>query len=109
MSGNNMGKESMTLEDIQEQHRQYAEIIGVENLMKLSEVYGGDSIYVPKMKNLLKNKTYGMIYDEFDGGNIKQLEKKYDVSKATIYKIIRNKIRKKKPIEGQMSISDFGL
>lgn len=91
MSVNRMEKETLTLEDIQERHRQYAEIVGVENLMKLSEVYGGENIYVPKMKNLLKNKTYGMIYDEFDGGNIKQLENKYDVSKSTIYKIIRNK------------------
>ena len=38
--------EELTLDDLQEQHRQYAEVIGIDNLLRLSDTYGGTSIYI---------------------------------------------------------------
>ena len=40
--------EELTLDDLQEQHRQYAEVIGIDNLLRLSDTYGGTSIYIPQ-------------------------------------------------------------
>lgn len=105
----------LTMDDLQKQHREYAEVIGIDNLLKLSDNFGGTRIYIPKRKELEKHKTYSMIYEEFDGGNIAELTRKYDVCEATVYKIIADKLeeaRKKRKreqwdISGQMSITDF--
>ena len=67
-----MGKDrKLRLDDLKEQHREYAELIGVENFIHLSEVYGGTTIYIPKMDDLLKNSRYAAIMQEFDGTNIR--------------------------------------
>ena len=36
--------ESLTVDDLQEQHRGIAEAVGVEGLISLTDVYGGSSI-----------------------------------------------------------------
>ena len=82
----------LTLDDLQEQHREYAEVIGVDNLLKLSDTFGGTSIYIPQRKELEKNKVYSRIYKEFNGSNLQELTQKYGVSKSTVYKIVGDKI-----------------
>ncbi|MCM1121812.1 MAG: hypothetical protein NC416_04445 [Eubacterium sp.] len=110
-----LNRHELTLDDLQEQHREYAEVIGVDNLLKLSDNFGGTKIYIPKRKELEKNKIYNMIYEEFDGSNISELTKKYDVCEATVYKIISDKLeearekrrRERQNLPGQMSLIDF--
>ncbi len=80
----------LTIEDLQEQHRDFAEALGMENLIKLSEHFGGTSIYVPQKRELVKQRVYGMIRKEYDGTNIKDLASKYDVSESTVYNVIRD-------------------
>ena len=109
MAGDRINKEQLTLEDLQEQHRQYAEIIGIENLLRLADVYGGTSIYIPQRRELVKNRIYNMIYKEFDGSNIEQLTRKYGVSKSTIYKIVQDKIGRAGPLPGQLTFADIGI
>ncbi len=98
----------LTLDDLQEQHREYAEVIGVDNLLKLSDTFGGTSIYIPQRKELEKNKVYSRIHKEFDGSNLQELTQKYGVSKSTVYKIVSDKVgRGAWNIPGQMSIMDL--
>ena len=106
--------EELTIEDLQEQHRQYAEVIGLDNLIALSKAFGGGSIYVPQTRELIKNRLYNSIFQEFDGGNIKPLAAKYGVSESTVYNIVREKILRgtarreaAQNIEGQMNILDY--
>lgn len=94
--------EELTLDDLQEQHRQYAEVIGIDNLLRLSDTYGGTSIYIPQRRELLKNRTYNAIYREFDGSNVDQLVKKYGVSKSTIYKIVGDRLGRGGQLPGQI-------
>ncbi len=103
--------ESITCEDLQEQHKEIAEIIGIQNLIALSKHFGGTQIYIPQMEQLIKNVKYKAITEEFNGCNIKYLAKKYGVSESTIYRLIRDKIvtNSVKQIEGQMDFSDFGV
>lgn len=108
-----MGEEkkrgALTLDDLQEQHRRYAEIIGIENLLALADEYGGTSIYIPQRRELEKNRIYNQIYREFDGGNMDQLTRRYGVSKSTIYKIVQDKLGRAGNIPGQMSFADLGM
>ena len=80
----------LTIEDLQEQHRDFAEALGMENLIKLSEHFGGTSIYVPQKRELVKQRVYGLIRKEYDGTNIKELASRYDVSESTVYKVVRD-------------------
>lgn len=98
----------LTLDDLQQQHREYAEVIGLDNLIKLADTFGGSSIYIPQTKELVKNKIYNNIYKEFDGSNLQELTQKYGVSKSTVYKIVQDKIGKCTwNLPGQMSIFDW--
>ena len=100
--------EGLTLDDLQEQHREYARIIGLDNLLKLADTFGGTSIYIPQKRELLKNKIYADIYKEFDGSNLPELTQKYGVSKSTVYKIVRDKVGHCSwSIPGQMSIAEW--
>lgn len=103
--------ESLTLSDLQENHREIAEVVGIEGMLKLCKAFGGSGIYIPQQKELVKNKVYSNIYKEYNGSNIKSLAAKYDVSEATVYNIVRNRISKgaTHKLEGQMSIADFDL
>lgn len=103
-----INKEELTLDDLQQQHREYAEVIGLDNLLKLSDNFGGTSIYIPQRRELVKNKVYAAIYKEFDGSNLPELIQKYGVSKSTIYKIVQDKVGHCSwSIPGQMSILDW--
>lgn len=103
--------ESMELKDLQENHRQIAEAVGIQGLISLCEVFGGSGIYIPQPKELIKNKVYQNIYEEFNGSNIKELANKYDVSESTVYNVVREKLTKgvSKSLPGQMSITDLAL
>lgn len=103
--------ENITCEDLQEQHRELAEIIGIKNLVALSKRFGGTQIYIPQTEQLLKNVKYKAIMEEFNGDNIRQLARKYEVSERTVYRLIKDKIvtNSVRQIEGQLDFSDFGI
>lgn len=103
-----LNRHELTLDDLQEQHREYAKIIGLDNLLKLSDAFGGTTIYIPQRRELEKNKVYNQIYKEFDGRNLQELTQKYGVSKSTVYKIVGDKIGHASwSIPGQMSFMDL--
>lgn len=79
------------LEDLNDEYKDIAEIIGIENLLKLSKHLGGSQFYIPQTDKLIKNTTYKLIKEEFNetGANIKKLANKYSVSESTVYRIIR--------------------
>lgn len=104
--------ESLRIEDLQEQHKGIAEAVGIDGLISLTDVFGGSSIYIPQKRELVKNKIYGMILEEYDGTNIKELAVRYGVCESTVYNIVRDKIVKgsaRRQIEGQLSLADIGI
>lgn len=103
----------LTIEDLQEQHKDFAEVLGMENLIRLSEHFGGTSIYVPQRRELVKQRVYGMIRKEYDGTNIKELASKYEVSESTVYNVVRDilmrgaeKREAKYNIPGQINLAE---
>lgn len=98
-------KAEIQLKELKEPHREIAQVIGVENLIRLSEIYGGTTLYIPKPGEILKNRRYAALIEEFDGSNIKYLARKYHVSERTIYRLVKEMpiSSKEKPMEGQIS------
>ena len=78
--------------DLPEKYREIAEVIGIDNLIKLSRVFGGSHFYVPKEDAIIKEKVHKTIFMEFDGTNKRQLASKYHVSESTVYNIVKNRI-----------------
>lgn len=66
--------------------------IGLENLLKLSDMFGGDHFYIPKRDSLLRPIRNEQICQEFDGRNHLELSKKYGVSVNTIRQIDRKSV-----------------
>lgn len=65
-----------------------AEEIGVENLLKLSRIVGGDYFYMPIESGLLRQLRNKKIVEEYNGYNIREIAKKYDISRRMVYKIL---------------------
>lgn len=101
----------LELDDLQEQHREIAESIGMKCFLELVKTFGGSSIYIPQMREVTKMRVYRKIAEEFDGANIKALASKYEVSESTVYNVVRDQIKKgehkNQAIPGQMSIADL--
>ena len=76
-------------------HKEYVELIGIENLIILSHVFGGSNIYIPKEKELQKREIYKKIVKEFTGENTKELAEKYCISERTVYRMIKKYKEKK--------------
>lgn len=102
----------LTINDLQEQHKLIAQTVGVDGLKRLTDVFGGTALYIPQKRELVKNKVYSMILDDYDGTNIRELAVNYGVSESTVYNVVRDKIVKgsaKHQIPGQMNFTDIGI
>ena len=95
-------------EDLSENHREYARVIGIEALLKLCKEFGGTQIYIPKPEELMRPRLYRIIREEYDKGqnSMSELARKYGVSESTVYRLVRDQIGRKN-IPGQMDIFDY--
>ena len=69
-----------TLEDVGESCRPLVELIGLENVLKLSAYSMGDKIYFPKVERLIAPARNRRIRKEYNGFNIKELAQAYDLT-----------------------------
>ena len=76
------------LNDIPEEQRDFAELVGLETFRKLVEMYGGSSIYICKEDAILRQKRNLAIANEFNGYNFLELAKKYSLTDRTIRDVI---------------------
>ena len=100
----------ITLDDLTETQREVAEIIGIDNYIKLAKRFGGSKgIYIPQYSDLHRKAHRPArneeIVQKFNGYNYDELSKEYGVTARTIYGIVKSKIREKKnaPIDNQMT------
>lgn len=76
-------------EDLDEDDQDIADCIGLENFKNLVRTFGGSSINIKISKNIALDYRNKQICSEFDGGNHKQLARKYNLSEASVYRIVR--------------------
>ena len=73
------------LEDLTGNQREIAELIGLDNYIKLSKLYGGDSsLYIQKYTEITKNARNREIREKYNGYNSPQLSNMYDLSERQI-------------------------
>ena len=81
--------EKTKLEDLPEEMQTISNLIGFDNLLKLSHYANGSRIYIPNPEMLLKKARYQQIKDEFNGCNLKKLSIRWGMSEEHIRKILR--------------------
>lgn len=101
--------EKIQLENLDEEQKSLAELIGLDAFKNLVRAFNGTSIYIPKIESLEKSVRDELIREEFDGGNYKELALKYGLTEVWIRNIVIEKAReiKARPIDGQMNLTDF--
>jgi Mor family transcriptional regulator len=85
-----------------ENYREIAKAIGVENFLKLAEVVGGSTLYIPKPESLVRPVRDVQIKEEFNGYNHLELAKRYGVTERWVRQLCGAG-----QLEGQMEIFDF--
>lgn len=89
------------LEDVPETYRDIAELIGVENLIRLAQYANGNMLYVPKVDNLLAAARNRCICAEYDGYNVQDICKRYDLTPRQVSNILKDM-----PTIGQLDLAD---
>ena len=85
--------DQVKLENLDEEQKALAELIGLEGLKNLVRAYNGTSIYVPKIESLEKTVRDEYIKAEFDGGNYRELALKYGLTETWIRNIVLEKAK----------------
>lgn len=86
--------ENLCMDDLQENHKEIAETIGFDNLLKLMDCFGGNAVYIPQKYELCRLKMYSEIIEQYDGSNIKKLATDYGISQKTVYTILKTRRQK---------------
>lgn len=96
-------------EDLNEEQRQLAELIGIDNFARLVQVFGGTNIYIPKPEAFGRGIRNEKIRQEYNGNNIKALAAKYGLTEIWIRSILGETAsgNKTKVLDGQLSLLDF--
>lgn len=99
----------MTLDDLTGEARELAECLGMEAFRRLLKTYGGTGrMYIPQPDMLLISLRDRMIREEYNGCNLYELCRKWDLGESAIRKIISERIKelKRAPPAGQTSLFD---
>lgn len=84
-------------------YRNIAEKIGVDNLIELAELVGGNTFYLPKAESFTRPVRDQHIKDEFNGFNHMELALKYNVSDRWVRTICGEGMP-----EGQIPLDGWG-
>lgn len=79
----------ITLDDLSDECRQIAGIIGLEALIELARARGGEKLYIPKVDQLAIGARNRMICAQFKAGcNYRELARRYNLTETWIREII---------------------
>lgn len=98
----------VTIDDLPESYRDIAELIGLENAMKLVDRCGGMTMYVPKSDTCVLQAKCRAIYDEWrdstSGSIYADLARKHNYTETHIRRIIRDMSMAKMPRREQLEL-----
>ena len=82
--------DEISVEDLPEEYRIIAGIIGLENTLKLAEYVGGLQFYFRKLDTFIAQKKKEYILKNFNGNNHMELARATNYSLQWIYQILKN-------------------
>lgn len=89
--------------DLPEPYRELAEMIGLDNVLKIADKFQGTAMYLPKLDAAIRKIRDEKIRQDFKGSNYKELARKYGLTEIWIRQIIAESENL------GPSLEDFGL
>ena len=83
--------EYIKIEDIPQELVGVASFMGIDKFIEFCNEYGGIAIYFPSKKTLFRNSRNREIIDRYNGKNIKDLARAFEISEVQIRNIIKYK------------------
>ncbi len=78
------------IEDIPNEFIGLANFMGLDRFIEFCNVYGGIAIYFPSKKTLLRNGRNREIINRYNGENIRDLARAFEISEVQVRNIIKN-------------------
>jgi len=78
----------ITVDEVPDRYKPLVDVIGIDNIIRMSIIFGGTTMYFPKSNMLVKSIRDKIIKREFNGGNYKELARKYNLSESQVRNII---------------------
>ena len=73
--------DNIQLEDLPEEYREVAEVIGLKAALDLVKRFQGCQLYVPKLKTITRQRLYRQMYNDYRTcGSFKRLAVRYNMS-----------------------------
>lgn len=76
-------------EDIPYNLESMVEIIGVDNFLKITKLYGGTSIYIPVHRKMVMSDRNRRIVEEYNGKNLDRLRVRYGLTKQQLKYVLK--------------------
>lgn len=81
--------EDIKLEDLSEEQREIAELVGLKKYLEIVELLGGEMIYIPKSDCVLRVARNRKIREDYRAGeSYRAIAKKYNLAKNTVINIL---------------------
>jgi len=97
--------DKLELENLKDDQRYLAQLIGIDNYKKLVHHFGGCSIYIYKKDTIIKDIRDKAIISKFNGENYKELAIEYNLAERTIREIVIDKAKEKD--DNQLTLFDI--
>ncbi|MEG2195774.1 MAG: Mor transcription activator family protein [Terrisporobacter sp.] len=79
---------NITKDDIPYNLHFMVDIIGDKNFLEICKVYGGEILYIPVYKNVIRGDRNREMVKIYNGRNISDLSKKYGISKQQVKRLL---------------------
>lgn len=76
------------ISDIPENLHNMLDIVGEDAFVEISKLYGGDVVYVPTYKSIIRASRNREIVRKFDGFNASKLAREYSISLNHLKRIL---------------------
>lgn len=86
--GGVMKESDIPVETLPEIYQEIVEMVGLEAALELGKVFGGMSLYLPKIESALRGWRDLNIRREFTGTNIPQIARKYRLTSTRVRQIL---------------------
>lgn len=106
MEGSAANKLEIYKDDLPEVYSSLVDAIGIDNVIKLAKLLGGQYVYFQKLETVERPLRDRKIKNEFNGYNFSDLAKKYNLSEISIRNICSDIVNRKRvqPLKDQVSI-----
>jgi len=84
-------RECLKQEELTDDMKKVSDLIGFEAVMLLIKTYSGERIYLPKYQSVYRLARNREIIKNFDGRNIRQLSRKFQLTHTHIRNILKMK------------------